>query len=842
MSYGVLYRSEWMMRGGSPNVIMKIWDTRVPDIGGDPIQHNPRPSGSPLMIEVVNSQLDKFDPVILGKRAVFEFISEHGLDFTTFCEAPDNAFLMEVTTDLGDNLFTGFLSLADMKQDWLPNPNVVRLTATDHLSMLRDVPLTDDDGNRLQGKYKISELIALCLKKTGLELPIRVVNNLRHGSGDATYIATFSVLGNYMVVQTLQEYWYPGQVVTISGTASNNGTFHVDHVISSIVQEVHFVETITVGEVQVSTDFVDESSNGHFYDEIFIDVATFEKEIGELEDCNTVLIKLLGEDCRLQQVNWEWWITRTDEYDDSSTGGLYVASFDADGVFQSLAAEAVYDKTIGRAEVLRVALADQLMMADRPLGTCIEVFDYLYPKEIPPNVDFSRGDLFQTISDYEKHYNIDDWTLLRGYGASETTPNIEAYIQRNFNSDGYETERYVVLTMPPAFAAPTNFIRSSPVYISEKDKFDYSFDWRFPNDDSGGGFNTYNLGAIRLVGDNGTYWFLDDDGKWYETTSAWVFQQKIFQETWDPDDLDESEWRTKSIEAEPAPATGFIWIELWAQRNINDAHYETDIHFSNVDFTYKPYINGTYQKYTGQHQKITRDPEDWLAKRETTVYVGDSPKKLLKGSMFFINRFSEIYSGSVQFTAPNILTITGYHLGVFRAAMYVEIVGTLNNLITRVLSVSYTPVGDFTTIVVEGTVVNESVSTTISEAVFVLTDRFWPFNVFPGGIGGDMQFAHPYGELQIRSVFNQYRNSNRIIEGHVKELYTTGGTPFPQADLIWKYSFTANEPNVRRKYFLLVGMNQNWKTGMWKGWWIECYNRDFGKVYTDTREFKYITE
>jgi hypothetical protein len=152
----------------------------------------------------------------------------------------------------------------------------------------------------------------------------------------------------------------------------------------------------------------------------------------------------------------------------------------------------------------------------------------------------------------------------------------------------------------------------------------------------------------------------------------------------------------------------------------------------------------------------------------------------------------------------------------------------------RIVSSTYLTIGNSTAVVLDRapTVITES--GTINEVVYVLTKWFYPANVFPSG-PTDITYVHPYGELQIRSIINQYRRHCRIVSGGVMGL-----TPASHPDLIYKYSLTDNNSNLNDRFFMLVSYEQDWKTGAWSGTFIEVYHQE-GKIYTDDREFKFIT-
>jgi hypothetical protein len=129
-----------------------------------------------------NSGEDKFTP-IRGHKATIQFHSTDTVNLLTFLQGDDNRFLVDAyVVSTNKRIFKGFVVQDDISQPFLPHPNVVTLTAGDGLGLLKNEPLTDSDGDVPGGHYTIIEYISWCLEKTGLELPIHVINNLKEES------------------------------------------------------------------------------------------------------------------------------------------------------------------------------------------------------------------------------------------------------------------------------------------------------------------------------------------------------------------------------------------------------------------------------------------------------------------------------------------------------------------------------------------------------------------------------------------------------------------------------------------------------------------------------------
>lgn len=778
--YGIIYRMEFLNREGftvrvniSPTDVL-IDDADTPEIivlkGGD----------APVVISASNNDEDKFTP-IRSKSAKIKFRTDTlaGLDSSTFSQGGDNLWVCDIILqDTPAYIFRGFLMMADNQQPFQPDPQYVTLTAADHLAALKEAALTDLDGENPQGKYRVADIINFCLRKTGLVLDFKVVNNLRAGSGQLTNNLTFSQPGNYFVTDSLlTKYFYVGQQITISGTVSNNGTFIVSAVDNTgLISQVTLTTTITVSEAAAGAVIIDTQSLLHWYDAVYLDAKTFEQEIGVSEDCYTVLEKILGEDCYITQWLGEWWIFRVDEMEDNP---VYVATFDSTGAYVSTAAGTQYDKSIGAVELFKFANADTLLRFVRPHGFVKETFDFATPLEVPCNVDFDRGTIFSDTPTLKK-YTPECWTLRRGYPNNPQATTITPYIQKNFNLDGYEIERFMVV---PNAASPTflEYLESEPIPVNINDKINIGFDWRLQ---SATGFATQYIKylAVLLAGDDGTYWFLGGIGgaadpsfdpgvsvfKWYNTSGfgANTAAPDLF---YDFALIDETEWQSFTWETPPIPVAGniYIWLNNWKQSG--SASYDRVVEYGNLTVEYVPLINGTYSRYQGYYNKVTRTEDGYIANRDKRVYLGDSPVKLFKGSMF-------ISPGASYILFPNW----------FNAA-------TLGGTIIVPNQDYLHPYG------------------------YIQAFSVW--NQYKGYNTG----------APIRGI------GINIFAGSVKNL--TDEWP----DLLYRFSLTDANPQTVNRYFILISVEQDWKACMSTMTLIEVYNRVIFKSYDDDFTFAYIS-
>ncbi len=634
--YGLVYHMEFNTMENDQNVFVDIYDTSVLiDDAADPEVIELTPYGSPLVISVINNDRDKFSP-IRAKQATIRFLSNRGENkgAYTFADKPDNNWLVRVTNNTPETIFEGFLMLSDIQQPFQPDPVVVELTASDHLGVLKDIPLTDDTGATPQGKYRIAELVAMCLKKTGMSIDLKVINNVRHGGG-YTGAITFSQPGNYFVTDGLKTYiFYPNQTIVITGTTSNNGTFIVESVDNTgVVTQVTLTTAITTSESAASATIAD-ASNGHLYNEVYIDAKTFEEEIGTCEDCYTVLEKILGEDCFLTQWKGDWYIMRVDEFEGNP---IYIANYDADGTFIDIDGGTTINKSIGAAESIRWANADTLLEFERRHKTVKETYNFNLWKEIVCNIDFSRGtgsDPAGVTPDEEVEYVPECWEFYRGRNVG--TGLIMTYTEldtltadvgalrgiRKIYDFGYEKERFLFMQDNDA----EHYYKAEPFDVNFKDRLTISFDWKRMTTLGG----SLNQALITLEETDGTLWAWNYNAngsvnEWVEITNM---AQSAYLRTWlstvaGTDD----DWENISSVLE-TPAAGKVTIRLL----LNDFGYEK--RFANLNIAYDAYINGTYLNFSGQYSQVDRDPAaGYNAKRDEEVFISDSPSKLFKGAL-----------------------------------------------------------------------------------------------------------------------------------------------------------------------------------------------------------------
>jgi hypothetical protein len=181
--YGTLYTLEYDDRVGNQSKI----EIKERDYAG--ASTDVCGSGNPLLISVRGEgEQDKFIP-ILGTQLQVGLSSETNFKYLGLFTSDPNKYRVIFSKDFGSGyetlLTTKFLP-NQYKEQYKAPPYDVSFLSTDGLASLSNIPFLDAGGNKFTGVYRCLDLIAYCLKNTGLSLNIRVAVNLYATTMDTT--------------------------------------------------------------------------------------------------------------------------------------------------------------------------------------------------------------------------------------------------------------------------------------------------------------------------------------------------------------------------------------------------------------------------------------------------------------------------------------------------------------------------------------------------------------------------------------------------------------------------------------------------------------------------------
>lgn len=536
-------------------------------------------AGKPIVISTVDNDEDKFTPV-KSKQVEISIFSSNTVQAANFAEGGDNRFYVEVESQVEGIIFMGWLSISDLQQDFMPDPNTIILTATDGLGFLKEEPLVNAEGLNPIGIHRIIDFLSWVLLRTGLQLDIKACMNIRE--------ETATVLND------------------------------------------------------------DTTGEGHFYVHEYLDAKTFEDEIGVSEDCLTVLEKILGENSFITQYKGKWVILRIDELE---AGHEYnFTRFDYTGEYIEKTTE-TYVKEIGVEYLMGFMNEDALVTYQRPFKSIIEKFNYEYPEELICNLEFERGEFVENLPDEPnedglleqvKKFTLDCWEwqtrtagsfIYDNFGGSPL-PSSDVYVKK-FYYDDAETHKELVIKAAAGSGAGVTYVQSSLLPVYYKDKIELAASVFYSNIGSSSGYLNSPV-LVALFADNGDiYWWRgynvatpNDPGQWVKIPSG----NLLTNGTWYVGAAIDDPPLDMSFISPPVPVSGKLQIFL-----INEYGEEVNAHYYGVDITIKPYINGSYKRYTGQSNVVSSDNDHIKAVRETEVFITDAPRIAMKGSILILN-------------------------------------------------------------------------------------------------------------------------------------------------------------------------------------------------------------
>lgn len=826
---------------------INIYDTavQIPD-DQDPIIIDLQLAERPAIIEVIDNSEDNFT-TIRSKQLQIEIFSGDGISISLFAYGADKRYKVEYLTET-QNPFIGWLSISDLSMEFLPDPNIITMIANDGLGYLNDIPLTDFDNENPTHENTIMDYLAWILSKTGLSLNIVCCFNIREiGAGPintpapVTLVTSFVASTDTMATE-VTDFFYVGQVVQITGTASNNVTFTVIGVTQTIVTLVGS-DTPFTDEAGVSATFTDvtPAGNGHLFKWMWLDAKTFEDEIGTCIDSYEALLRILKEEASVYQDNGSWMIMRKDEYEFNRP--FYLFTFDYQGNFISKS-EAQFEKSIGVDLPLAWMEDNTQVSLERPSKSIIEVFNFEQPKELPDNVLYERGaETTRVIEVGYTAYNLDNWAIGNLWGSATTIPDIDAVILRSFNVDAEEDQRFIMFTQPAATTGAFQYIRSSPIPINFLDKFAFSFDVSGMTNPPGDGIVQVCFAVLYGTDDNvyilnpantATTWLNTDPTPpltWHLTNpELTLFRTGLNWAIFADDDI--TNWSSCLVEASPVPVDGEIRLFLFSGKQGGGVP-DFNIRYQNLNYEQRSYIGGNYRKYVAQHYKV-EGGTDTVAARDEEVFIASSPKKVFKGALLKINGQTEIHNGSVVFAAPDSISISGYKVVNFDTGTRIIVTGT-NAGVYRITDVVYHIIGNTTEIIIrEQTLTTITESATLSKYLFALANQFYDAAAYPDG---DFPEDHPYGYIQAYDVWNQYNRVMSKFDGVIDGLDSEGELP----DLKHKYYLTDADPMTNNKMFQLLHFSQEQHLCQWNAFLHEVADSTINKEYTGLT-FKYLTE
>jgi hypothetical protein len=786
----VLYSTN---EGLEQNVIVLIIDQTDPS--GETVEIEL--ADNPVTIRVVDNNEDKFTP-IRSKSCEIRLHTNPNINIMTFGAGGDNQYKVQICMNYtGNTIFEGWLSISDLRQDFQPDPNVLVLTATDGLGFLKDLPLTDYNGNRFSGPHRLADYIAGCLAKTGLDKTLIAEMNVKESTQVTTYLGhmyntiyldarTFmssidefndcftvleKILGEYCELSQQKDEWYIRAIDEFDAQSSIQVRFNANGTISGALPEVEYNKLI--------------GSNMNLY------------QMGFMNDDTQVSLQR-----PYKFVRHQYQFEQPQELPCNS-------NFERGDFITDLPNEVINFETYTQKKYK------------------LECWDLL--KGSPPTFNqFSSGDLwikrlFEGFNREAFRYVVVNWP---------TNPP-EALVVKSKGIDVAFGDKF---RLSWDFAFDSNLgIGSGNLIVASILLEGNDGTYWFLNDPTGTATTSLSFPANRELQMN-----------WALSNANWSTNYKLLTINEDFSIYDNTEFRSITIDnVAPMPVDGKLFIIYHWGNNVSFASH--DLRLNNLRFEYLGQINGAWEAFTGFENK-TEQAGDYKASRDVDVFVTDSPKLLYKGTFQKVVGNALVIDGTsatITFFNGNYFTLPGYWAWKFVPGMTLLISGTTNNNSSNavVTDVAYSIIGNVTTVTLSITTVAEVDSSyTISTYRYGLTEGFYNGAVFPDG-PPDSTYIKPYSQIQNEAVWNQYNRVFSIFEGTIDGLDTyvlDSIDRYDLPDLMHSYFLMDNHPATNNKKFKLLHFDQDPDLCEWNGVFIEVFDSTIPKVYTG-HSFKFLS-
>lgn len=560
---------------------------------------------------------DSPNPGIKGQSVTFTYINiNNSCPMSNFYSSADNTIKMRVSYG-NQIIFEGFLVQDDFSEILFDATHEVTISANDNLGLLKDVPFNDAANSvsiSINTIQQLKFILSICLQATNLQLQTKVCAEFYTFPQPNTQVTSMSgdAVNNKLILLIPSSYFQIGQVITISGSVSNNGSFTITNIDNTYFAVLTVAQPVTA---ESNTQNVNVSwSASYYWLDTLINPDTFYKDDATYESTYDVLQKILIRfRLSLFQANGQWNIFGWDQM--RYYVSYAIPSRQYDYQFVQIGS--------GNLDVLLTAGYQEITYPTygisarpfRPYKFVKETFNYKQPANLLKNANMQT--LGALINQYNsggfiyKEYTFTNW--LNSWPGTAAT----RFIRVVYNSLNQEVDRYIVVTGATSDSARA--VQSEPIEVNQGDRITFTFSFRTTQ--SIPGSSTVQF-AVRLY-DGSNEKYVDDV---YVGQSNWKTGLGYSVTAGSGDNF--NELRSVTIESSPAPFSGYLYIYL-AQVCSNTS---METHYKDLSFTYTPYVNNVANIIGQTHQ--CNQSTDTKNKDEKDIYIDSSPSNSIAGTLF----------------------------------------------------------------------------------------------------------------------------------------------------------------------------------------------------------------
>ena len=356
-----------------------------------------------------------------------------------------------------------------------------------------------------------------------------------------------------------------------------------------------------------------------------VSARTFLKEPGQYENCYDSLKIILQGWAHVVQHNGKWQIVTLAERQ-YLPGSWYYVDYTSAGVVSSGNTASIVGSNVGSDEVIYPINESQTISSKFANRQVVNQFDYVVPTDLVNNQALQRLGAFNGAAN---GYDLVGWTHYKGQPTSQSVSSVYAFIKQDVDGFGNMTDRYYVV--PIDTTAPNtqleNYIRNNNTdfFVDNGDKISISVTARTKYLELVG---TLYLASLIILKDGasgsstGDWYSLDNSGTWQNTPNS-AFAQY-------PTTANTVEWRTFTVDSVQVPASGTCFL-LLGRGDVQVLSNE--VYFKDIKIDLQLSSRGSIFNLTGDkhiNAQTTVFPDTY----QGTVQISDSPKKIIKGSLF----------------------------------------------------------------------------------------------------------------------------------------------------------------------------------------------------------------
>lgn len=516
------------------------------------------------------------------------------ISWETFVDSEHDTWKVVAMID-GEYYFHGFITPDEGRGPFQDKPYDVTISAINGLALLKNVALSDISSNDFDGDHPLIDYIAGALKKTLLDLPIRIYCGYFHLS--------MQNKANSLDDDMFQQ------------TDLNYRTFMTD-----------------------ATTFVS------CYDALKIIL----DEFCTLEYWNGLwLIMCIAERQYTPNPSGELYNVDYDSDGAVIGGNLDTRNYGRIGKQMEIYPINETQSISSKSGVKFVKTAyDYIPLADLPKNSKFERGTEFETGTATDEDDIDNdGDTSETIGTYKK-FTIDDTQYGKfssGNSAFPFNSNSElGYRKSIYNSFGIEIERKIILENT---TGTNNYLLMEGIPVKSQSKIKVSFDFKH----TGGSVDFGSKGIIRIYlyptgVTNDALFITSTNNRWQPLTST-VDSYSYFYDNGE----DSSKWKSFTIEPDAIPQDGTVYVLMQNTGTGGDHEYR------NFSIEYTPFIAGGYIQVKGDYIKRTNSA-NFLQVIDEKVSISDSPQRIFKGALLFNDQLTDpAWYRHGPLTSPNHL-------------------------------------------------------------------------------------------------------------------------------------------------------------------------------------------